>query len=97
MMSTDSIWAHQESLSTVSALRCHDFGAPQYNTNHEPYPAWGNERLIPLSKEEIEDIFLDLQQKFGFQRDSMWNMVRFEHCAPRHLTLVVHTYRSSTS
>lgn len=41
----------------------------------EPYPAWGSERDIPLSKEEIEDIFLDLTQKFGFQRDSMRNMV----------------------
>ena len=44
--------------------------------NREPYPAWGAERQIPLSKEEIEDIFLDLTQKFGFQRDSMRNMVR---------------------
>ena len=42
----------------------------------EPYPAWSSERQIPLSKEEIEDIFLDLTQKFGFQRDSMRNMVR---------------------
>lgn len=42
----------------------------------EPYPAWSPERQIPLSKEEIEDIFLDLTQKFGFQRDSMRNMVR---------------------
>ena len=41
----------------------------------EPYPAWSTERQIPLSKEEIEDIFLDLTQKFGFQRDSMRNMV----------------------
>ena len=29
---------------------------------------------FPLSKEEIEDIFLDLDAKFGFQRDSMRNM-----------------------
>ncbi|EIN14554.1 1,3-beta-glucan synthase [Punctularia strigosozonata HHB-11173 SS5] len=43
----------------------------------EPYPAWTAERQIPLSKEEIEDIFLDLQQKFGFQRDSMRNMFDF--------------------
>ena len=43
--------------------------------SREPYPAWGSERQIPLSKEEIEDIFLDLTQKFGFQRDSMRNMV----------------------
>jgi len=42
----------------------------------EPYPAWGADRQIPLSKEEIEDVFLDLTQKFGFQRDSMRNMVR---------------------
>ncbi|KAG8678678.1 1,3-beta-D-glucan synthase, partial [Ceratobasidium sp. 394] len=39
----------------------------------EPYPAWSTDRGIPLSKEEIEDIFLDLTQKFGFQRDSMRN------------------------
>ncbi|KAI0767675.1 1,3-beta-glucan synthase [Fomes fomentarius] len=43
----------------------------------EPYPAWSVERQIPLSKEEIEDIFLDLTQKFGFQRDSMRNMFDF--------------------
>ncbi|KAK7680380.1 1,3-beta-D-glucan synthase [Cerrena zonata] len=43
----------------------------------EAYPAWSSERQIPLSKEEIEDIFLDLTQKFGFQRDSMRNMFDF--------------------
>lgn len=42
----------------------------------EAYPAWTTERQIPLSKEEIEDVFLDLTYKFGFQRDSMRNMVR---------------------
>jgi 1,3-beta-glucan synthase len=41
-----------------------------------PYPAWSADRQIPMSMEEIEDIFLDLTQKFGFQRDSMRNMVR---------------------
>lgn len=54
-----------------------DLGAAQYGGGREPYPAWGAERAIPLSKEEIEDIFLDLQQKFGFQRDSMRNMFDF--------------------
>lgn len=39
------------------------------------YPAWSADRQIPMSTEEIEDIFLDLTQKFGFQRDSMRNMV----------------------
>ena len=47
----------------------------------EAYPAWTVERSIPLSKEEIEDIFLDLTQKFGFQRDSMRNMVCFIYYA----------------
>lgn len=40
----------------------------------EPYPAWTAEHNIPLAKEEIEDIFIDLANKFGFQRDSMRNM-----------------------
>ncbi|KAJ3806848.1 1,3-beta-glucan synthase [Lentinula aff. lateritia] len=43
----------------------------------DSYPAWSSDRQIPLSKEEIEDIFLDLTQKFGFQRDSMRNMFDF--------------------
>ncbi|KAJ6547553.1 1-3-beta-glucan synthase [Mycena capillaripes] len=43
----------------------------------EPYPAWTADRQIPMSTEEIEDIFLDLTQKFGFQRDSMRNMFDF--------------------
>ena len=38
-------------------------------------------------------------RKLAFKRDSEYiqNMVRFEHCVPRHLALVVHTYHSSTS
>ncbi|KAK7446371.1 1,3-beta-D-glucan synthase [Stygiomarasmius scandens] len=43
----------------------------------EPYPAWSQERQIPMSTEEIEDVFIDLAQKFGFQRDSMRNMYDF--------------------
>jgi len=45
-------------------------------TNYDPYPAWSADKQIPISYEEIEDIFLDLTQKFGFQRDSMRNQVR---------------------
>jgi len=55
-----------------------DYGGPA--GAREAYPAWSAERQIPLSKEEIEDIFLDLTQKFGFQRDSMRNMVRLFVC-----------------
>ncbi|KAF8240488.1 1,3-beta-glucan synthase [Tricholoma matsutake] len=52
-----------------------DYGGPA--GAREAYPAWSSDRQIPLSKEEIEDIFLDLTQKFGFQRDSMRNMFDF--------------------
>ncbi|KAG8850376.1 1,3-beta-D-glucan synthase [Tulasnella sp. 330] len=48
-----------------------------HSASREPYPAWSAERQIPLSKEEIEDIFLDLTQKFGFQRESMRNQFDF--------------------
>ncbi|KAF2500178.1 beta-1,3-glucan synthase-like protein [Lophium mytilinum] len=47
---------------------------PAGQRSREPYPAWTSEAQIPLTKEEIEDIFLDLTAKFGFQRDSMRNM-----------------------
>lgn len=50
---------------------------PAGQRSREPYPAWTSDTQIPLSKEEIEDIFLDLTAKFGFQRDSMRNV--FDH------------------
>ncbi|EGX51222.1 1,3-beta-D-glucan synthase, variant 2 [Orbilia oligospora] len=52
-----------------------DYNAlPLGQRSKEPYPAWSAENQIPVSKEEIEDIFMDLTAKFGFQRDSMRNM-----------------------
>src|SRR6266545_2912206 len=57
---------------TISA-----FADPGLAGDH--YPAWSADRKIPMSSEEIEDIFLDLTQKFGFQHDSMRNMVRLPH------------------
>lgn len=53
-----------------------DYGnvLPNGQRSREPYPAWTSDAQIPLSKEEVEDIFLDLTSKFGFQRDSMRNM-----------------------
>jgi hypothetical protein len=53
-----------------------------------PYPAWSSERQIPISMEEIEDIFLDLTYKFGFQKDSMRNMVS-HHASPPSLLLTL--------
>jgi 1,3-beta-glucan synthase len=53
-----------------------DYGnvLPAGQRSREPYPAWTSDAQIPISKEEVEDIFLDLTAKFGFQRDSMRNM-----------------------
>jgi 1,3-beta-glucan synthase len=53
-----------------------DYGTalPAGQRSREPYPAWTQENNTPISKEEIEDIFMDLTAKFGFQRDSMRNM-----------------------
>ncbi|ORY60728.1 1,3-beta-glucan synthase component-domain-containing protein [Pseudomassariella vexata] len=53
-----------------------DYGnvLPAGQRSREPYPAWTSDAQIPLSKEEVEDIFVDLVAKFGFQRDSMRNM-----------------------
>ncbi|KAG8899879.1 1,3-beta-D-glucan synthase [Tulasnella sp. 403] len=52
-----------------------DFGTG--SPGYEMYPAWVNSRNPPMSKEEIEDIFHDLAQKFGFQRDNMRNQYDF--------------------
>jgi 1,3-beta-glucan synthase len=53
-----------------------DFGAalPAGQRSREPYPAWTPDAQIPITKEEIEDIFMDLRAKFGFQGDSVRNM-----------------------
>ncbi|CAI8510676.1 hypothetical protein BOH78_3781 [Pichia kudriavzevii] len=40
----------------------------------DPYPAWTADNEAPVTIEQIEDIFIDLTNKFGFQRDSMRNM-----------------------
>ncbi|ODV94603.1 hypothetical protein PACTADRAFT_50477 [Pachysolen tannophilus NRRL Y-2460] len=59
------------------------YGAGPYDPNamavlpRDPYPAWTADNQAPVSIEEIEDIFIDLTNKFGFQRDSMRNM--FDH------------------
>jgi 1,3-beta-glucan synthase len=47
---------------------------PLSQRSKEPYPAWTSENQVPVSKEEIEEIMIDLVNKFGFQRDSMRNM-----------------------
>ncbi|SCV15312.1 1,3-beta-glucan synthase component FKS1 [Nakaseomyces glabratus] len=44
---------------------------------NDPYPAWTADSQSPVPIEQIEDVFIDLTNKFGFQRDSMRNM--FDH------------------
>lgn len=43
----------------------------------DPYPAWTADNQAPVKLEDIEDVFIDLTNKFGFQRDSMRNV--FDH------------------
>ncbi|KAH8833629.1 1,3-beta-glucan synthase [Flagelloscypha sp. PMI_526] len=66
-----SVDSHASSTPSISPFADPGVG------NSEPYPAWSSDRQIPMSTEEVEDIFLDLTQKFGFQRDSMRNMFDF--------------------
>jgi hypothetical protein len=91
-----------DSLGGPSRMQA-DSGAPTYvdgfggsGGHREHYPAWSADRQVPLSKEEIEDIFLDLTQKFGFQRDSMRNMVLSDPPDSAD-TLSDHSLCSSTS
>jgi len=72
--SSESLITPRVGISESSTPTIFDFGGAR-----DVYPAWSAEREIPLSKEEIEDIFLDLTQKFGFQKDSMRNMVGAGH------------------
>ncbi|KAG2132504.1 glycosyltransferase family 48 protein [Suillus bovinus] len=62
---------------SINSQASQPYGSPFADSTTYPYPAWSPERQIPISMEEIEDIFLDLTQKFGFQRDSMRNMFDF--------------------
>lgn len=41
----------------------------------EPYPAWTRDHTMPITNDEIDAIFVDLTNKFGFQRDNKNNML----------------------
>ncbi|EPB83425.1 1,3-beta-glucan synthase [Mucor circinelloides 1006PhL] len=45
-----------------------------YATDESPYPAWGPEDAIPFTFKQLDDIFMAMARKFGFQKDSMRNM-----------------------
>lgn len=75
--------AYSTSTTPFSCLDGDDFESDYANYSGnpqnapQPYPAWTTDADAPLTAEEIEDIFLYLTAKFGFQRDSMRNM--FDH------------------
>ncbi|GAN10845.1 1,3-beta-glucan synthase component FKS1 [Mucor ambiguus] len=46
----------------------------QQQQQHVPYPAWTDINDLP-SYQNIQDIFIDLKNAFGFQYDSMLNML----------------------
>ncbi|PLW44128.1 hypothetical protein PCANC_13795 [Puccinia coronata f. sp. avenae] len=80
---TPSSFRNQDPMSGSSTPTAYDsYGYPSsgttgpdpYSRLREAYPAWSSDSQIPLSKEEIEDVFIDLANKFGFQRDSMRNV-----------------------
>ncbi|KAG2157090.1 glycosyltransferase family 48 protein [Suillus clintonianus] len=86
---------------SINSQASQPYGSPFADSGQaaHPYPAWSPDRQIPISMEEIEDIFLDLTQKFGFQRDSMRNMFDFlmqsldsraSRMSPNHALLTLH-------
>ncbi|CAB11264.2 1,3-beta-glucan synthase component bgs2 [Schizosaccharomyces pombe] len=56
-----------------------DIGSSKFSylNAKNPYPAWIAENSIPITAENILEIFQELQAKFGFQYDSMLNMYDF--------------------
>ncbi|RKP34218.1 glucan synthase [Dimargaris cristalligena] len=61
-------------VSASGAAPYFDFSNPdRFEPIDHPYPSWSDPNQVPLSKDEIEDIFKDLAFKFGFQQDSMRN------------------------
>ncbi|CCF56073.1 hypothetical protein KAFR_0A06380 [Kazachstania africana CBS 2517] len=66
-----------QSSSGTSTPAMYDPAAIAMALPNEPYPAWTADSQAPVTIEQIEDIFIDLTNKFGFQRDSMRNM--FDH------------------
>ncbi|CAK9435967.1 uncharacterized protein LODBEIA_P05650 [Lodderomyces beijingensis] len=45
-----------------------------YSNKFDPYPAWNPVESVPIAREEVEAIFLQLTAIFGFQFDNTRNM-----------------------
>lgn len=45
-----------------------------YSNKFDPYPAWNPKETVPITREDIEAVFLQLTAIFGFQFDNTRNM-----------------------
>lgn len=45
-----------------------------FDNYYDPYPCWQNPETIPITRQEIELIFIELMEIFGFQLDNTKNM-----------------------
>ncbi|KAG7191769.1 uncharacterized protein KQ657_002734 [Scheffersomyces spartinae] len=70
-----------------------------FNKEYEPYPAWGPPNEVPISKKDIEAIFIDLMEIFGFQEDNVKNSFdlmmrlldsRASRMSPSHALKLIH-------
>lgn len=48
-----------------------------FETYHDPYPCWSNPDEVPITREQIEVIFIELMEAFGYQLDNTKNMFDF--------------------
>lgn len=48
--------------------------SPQVSMTEIEFPAWYQDEQVPVTKQEIKDIFNDLTRKFGFQQSSKENV-----------------------
>ena len=63
-----SDYQHQQAYGSRPSTPTFTEGSKEGHRARAPYPAWTQEANIPLSKEEIEDVLIDLANKFGFQK-----------------------------
>ncbi|KAI5955534.1 GSL2 [Candida theae] len=70
-----------------------------YSNKFDPYPAWNPAETVPITREDIEAVFLQLTAIFGFQFDNTRNMFdylmrlldsRSSRLGPEHALRSVH-------
>lgn len=67
----DRDWARaKDSASSLAEVGIYDV----FRNEYDPYPAWANLQNVPITREEIEAIFIQLTEIFGFQYDNTRNM-----------------------